>query len=598
VSETPPDWVTAKPAWAPVHNISETPGKIPRPDFKQFDIWRGRLVEMVLQQIVTALKGILMPGKAFGQLQAWGDGIRSLFGGVDFGSLPSPDVVWKNIIETIMNPLGVLKDALARSDLSQLLDILRGTIVTPASEAMQEVKDWWNGLGQQLQDGAENVQDFFDNIWRGFTRQSGSGKSAADVANAAATTSTQADTALQVGEWNNAVLGIRNTSPFGSGMDPTAWAMFDQPTPVTQGGDFPHLAVTAGVVPIAFWIAPNDAKRGSVQWIGKGATDITSFYVDVYRVNVMTGQKEFLHTSPDQVPNLSANWKSMRYDMPTTPTNLRVDTAHGDVLAFGFRLSGSGSHLIACKHYGDLTDPTQTPPRPAAQRTGVGTVAMSSLTWAGDVPWVALGIVEGDVEPPYFAPRTTPFTEVGTFEYPVPTWANFVDGAYGAAGGGGSGGNVVAGGYGEGGKKGQRIGETLVRGVDFPDIPNATITITIGNGGPGGDGSGDGGKGGDTYRHAIPGGKAELRAVGGAPGTNNFVGYDQGPARGEPGGTFTWNGVDYAGGVGGSVGVARTGGAGGSPSAGGGGGSGGTYGISWDGGRGGRGDAHMTARQS
>lgn len=501
---------------------------------------------------------------------------------------------WDDFLASLMDGKGIDLPWVV-TGLSQLLEILRGNVVTPISEAVAGVQDWWNGVQNSFQEAGDRFQDFTDNLWRGFSRLTGGGKSIADVANAASSVSTQADTSMQLAEWTNAILGIRNNAPLWEGIDSTEESNFPM-TDMMVGASPPAVInATAANVPISFWLAPRDAKKGFISWHGQGLTDIVALYIDVYRLNYETSTMELIHTSPDQVPNLSATWKYMNYQITTAD---RIDVAHGEMYGVAWRVVGTGTHQIAGKAASWMPGhQTLHPAKMAASRTGFGDLAFGSIVYSGDMPWFGIGIVEGDVPPPYFAPRTTPFTEVGTFVYDVPTWANFVDGIYSAAGGGGSGGNVVAGGYGEGGKKGQRIGETLVRGVDFPDVLNAQITVTVGNGGHGGDGSGDGGTGGDTYRHAIVGGKAEARAVGGDPGTNNFVGYDQGPARGQHAGTFTWNGIDYAGGTGGTVGAARSGGTGGSPSAGGGGGSGGTYGVSWDGGRGGRGDATFVARQ-
>ncbi|UJD20871.1 minor tail protein [Mycobacterium phage Zimmer] len=477
-------------------------------------------------------------------------------------------------------------------ELTQIMEILGGLIVTPINQAVQQVKDWWVEVQQQASHVAQTIGDVLGGIWGGLTGHPPSGpKSIADVSNAANNTSTKADTGVQIGEWNNAVLGIRNNRAFDSGMDPTGVSMFAIPASATPGGEPPYLTATAAAVPIMFWIAPDDAKRGSVMWFGKGNANITAFYIDVYRMNKSTNTMQLLHSSPDLFPMLSANWKALRYNMQASD---RVDTAHGDVLAIGFRVQGSGSHQIVARYSGWLpADPSQVPQRPSATRTGVGNLALSSINYTGDIPVAALGIVEGDVPPPYFAPRTTEIAAVGAFVYDIPTWAKYIECVYCSGGGSGRGGNGINTVGGEGGGAGQWLTETLVRGVDFP--ANATqITGFVGDGGVFAQAYNPGSPGQATYRDAIPGGKAGV-SVDGGPGGN----VENNDTTGKSPGTITYGEnppQNYVGGNGGNGG--RNGSPGAAPGGGGGGGYGGIYGVGFASGPGARGGAWFRARQS
>ena len=450
-----------------------------------------------------------------------------------------------------------------------------------------------NVVGVGAANMVDTITDILDNVWRGFTRQGGGGKSIADVANAATNTSETADTGLEVGEWNNAVLGIRDNTPLGMGTDPTAVSMFDRPQATAAGGDLPLLNVTSAAVPLAFWTATNDAKRGSIQWIGRGFTNVTALYLDFYAVNKETQAVTLLHTSPDQVPKLTANWQNLRYDMDTP---LRVDTAHGDVLAVGFRVQGTGTHQVAGR-YDSATwpaDATAIPRRPSAQRVGVGNTTLGALTWAGDTPWIALGIVEGDVAPPYFAPRTQSFDIAGAWSYVIPSWAKYVDVIKLGGGGGGAGGNGGVGIAGEGGDAGQWHAETLERGVHFPTA-GATIGGTVSAGGNGGARESNGSAAAPTTRNAIAGGTGASQANGGAGGTGE--GTDGDYIYGDTPGNFVYNGTTYVGG-----GRAQGGNGDGKPGSpaggGGGGGQGGFYTVAWPGGKGARGQVWVVARQA
>lgn len=451
------------------------------------------------------------------------------------------------------------------------------------------------GGGATITDTLENMWSQF---WAGLTGTPGGSKSVADVANAAQQVSSNADTAVQLGEWNNAILGIRNNNAFGSGMDPTGVAMFNVPGPNASGGEPPTVAATSSNVPIAFWISPDDAKRGSVMWYGKGNANITALYIDVYRINRATSTMELLHSSPDQYPQLGTNWKALRYDMAEVD---RVTVAHGDVLAVAWRVTGTGTHQIAGRWGSWLpAETTQTPQRPSATRTGVGNLAFGSINYAGDIPWVALGIVTGDVAPLYYAPRNTEMSTTGAYAYEIPTWANVVECVYLGAGGGGHGGDGAVSRAGTGGEAGEWFTETLVRGVDFPAVGTTTLTGVVGAGGAGGLKEANGGNGGNTTRAAISGGKAAVWAVGGDGGTDYAYGIPTPPTpwpgNGESVSPITFGGQTYSGGLGGSSG--KNGNPGGNPGAGGGGGDGGVFGAAWIGGAGGRGGAWFRARQS
>ncbi|AXH48808.1 minor tail protein [Mycobacterium phage Steamy] len=477
----------------------------------------------------------------------------------------------------------------------QVVDILSGVLVTPINAAVGAVKDFVNGIGTGIKNGAQLVQNTLDGLWGGFLGLLGIGKSAADVANAANNTAIKADTGVQIGEWNNAVLGIRNNKAFDSGMDPTGVSMFSIPGSPSPGAEPPTVAATAAAVPIMFWIAPDDAKRGSVLWFGKGNANITAFYIDVYRMDTTTNTMKLLHSSPDLYTQLSPSWKAMRYNMVTAN---RVDTAHGDVLAIAFRVQGSGTHQIVGRYTGwQPADPSQIPQRPSAVRTGVGDLAFGAINYSGDIPVAALGIVAGDVAPPYQAPRKYTFDTPGQTLFDIPDWANKIDVVMCSAGSGGVGGNGGTGESGASGYAGVWKAETLTRGVDFPT--NATqLALNVGAGGAStGYKESRGAAGGDTVRGAISGGKAALVAPG-APVQDLPYPYGFGlPGYGS--GDFVYNGETYRGSVGVGLSADGANGAPGqTPGGGGGGGRGGIFGIAWAAGSGGNGAVYLTARQS
>ncbi|AHJ88326.1 minor tail protein [Mycobacterium phage 39HC] len=499
---------------------------------------------------------------------------------------------------------------------------LVGALTTAAQKLQDMINSVWTGITRSVLDAPKTLAEMFDalqainplnvlglggmpnifetiaetwnQLWGGFARQIGvGGKSIADAANAASNIAETADQAAQIGEWNNAILGIRDANGFDSGMDPTVVSMYQIPFAGGAGADPPVVPATASAVPVVFWMAEQDDTRGSVTWFGRNNGSLTALYVDVYKVNKTTNQAVLLHTSFDLLPQASTSWKVMRYNMITAN---RVPVVHGDVLMFAIRVQGTGTHEIA-GHYASWlpADTAMIPRRPAGTRSGAaGTISLGSISYVGDIPWVGVGIVEGDIAPPFYAPRTTEFATPGAGQvYNIPTWANYIDviGISGAGGGhGGSGGTSL---HGYSGLAGQWFTETLVRGVDFP--VNATqIVLDIGAGGAGGGREANGQSGGATTRRAITGGKAALSAPGGAARN----GYNTNDAQGYSPGNKTYRGITYAGGQGGVSSSAQNGQPGSAPGGSGAGGAGGFFTVAWAGGAGARGGAWVVARQN
>lgn len=499
-------------------------------------------------------------------------------------------------------------------------DVLLGTGLLASWNNLQElINKIWTGIFQeglptgvnilidQLSDAFHNIpplnvlglaagtivdtfQDIVDQLFRGFSRNSGaSGKSILDVAAQAGGTALTAEGSRDLSEWNNAVLGIRNNKGLMQGMDETEESNFLMDTMFDGGVNPPIVSATAANVPISFWLATEDANKGFISWFGRGFTGITSLFIDIYKFNFDTSTMELIHTSPNQIGMVTASWQTLVYYLDPVD---RFQVVHGEVYGVAWRVVGAGTHEIAGKLSPWLpAHPTKHPQKPAASRTGSGDLAFGSISYSGDVGWFGIGIVDGDTPPPFFAPRQEAFTDVGPYAYTIPPWANFIDCVYLSGAGGGCGGHPITTAHGEGGDAGVWVSETLVRGVDFP-VDAIWLGFNIGAGGEGGPGNTAGSAGEDTYRVAIPSGKAMITAAGGAGGNNQTS-----PAKGDSPGDFTYGGITHMGGEGGSSHAAQDGYPGGR-GAGGGGGAGGTWGVAWGGGDGGSGGAWVNARQS
>lgn len=573
----------------------------------------------VIGDIVELIEGIVLGGGTdlgfpytfpftFGGINtnpvvAFFDNFRRFFDFTNFAS-PSFDIgdAWEGFLN--LTPIGQFI-LTVQQKVQQVINVAWEALVDDDSGAIDRTAyDLANALknipvlnvvGYGAATLVDTFTDILDNIWKGFTRGHGSGKSIADVASAATDTATKADTSLQLGEWNNAVLGLRNNKTLMSGIDETEESTFlisDLYSGSTEPSSF---AATSASSPMAFWRATETAKKGFISWLGKGFANISALYIDIYRFDYTAGQLVKVHTSPNQVGQVTENWGYLVYNIANEAD--RIDVNAGDVLGIALRVVGTGTHAVAGKMMAVPAHPTQVPARLAATRTdGLSTnLSFSALAaiYSANVPWFGIGILTGDAPPNFFAPRTTAYTETGTFTYLIPDWSNTIDVILCGGGGGACGGNpLVTIATGNGGDAGEWQGETLIRGVDFPT--DATeLTITVGARGAGGPGNTPGQPGQPSIRAAVPTGKAALVADGGAAGTGQGVrGY------GLSAGNFTYNDVTYFGGNGGSNGAVRNGQPGMAPGGGGAGGAGGGWGVAWAGGPGGRGSAWVVARQT
>lgn len=486
-----------------------------------------------------------------------------LFQGLIPGSVIDDFNTVENAVETIVNAILIDPLGSIRTVITQIIDIFSGAVVTPINDGVQQVKDWFSSLGSQF-------SDLFNQLWSGLHLTPGTGKSSADVGNAAAGTAGQAQSAVQMGELNSAVLAVRNNKSLMSGIDETEESNFLL-TDLFSGGSDPTdiISATASSVPVAFWRAEQTSKKGFISWFGKGFANVTALYIDVYRANYATSTWDLIHTSPNVIGLADTGWKYMVYNISDVED--RIDIEPGDVLGVAWRVEGTGTHSIAGKSAGSwLPDhPTVVPSRPASTRTGSGAQAFSATTYSSDIPWFGIGIITGDIVPPVLSPRPQTFT-TPTFTYTIPeqfrVYGSIIDVVL--LGDGGAGNPIPAA---PGGAAGTWLGQTLVYGVDIP-LGTTELTGTIGQGGL---------SAGVGCTVVVPGGPTITTAGGAYSGASGFFG--------ESPGTFQYNGIPYAGGgeatVPGQDGFAP----------GGGGGSWATWGAS---GKGARGQVWFNARQA
>ena len=572
-------------------------------DFSDFlaELWAdpGAVISQIGQDMVDGLDGIIL-------------GINTAVGAVasDLSTLLGD--LWSNAGAVIggitKGMVAGLEDSLdfLNAAWNQLGDIVQGIIVTPITEGVARFQDWWASITQGVQQTVDDAADFANDLWSGLMRALGVDKSSADVSNAANELSKKAKDSIDLGEWNNAILGVRNNKSIMQGVDETEESTFLMSDLFTGASAPPSMDVTSAAVPVAFWRATEWATKGFISWFGEGYTNVTGIYIDLYKLNYDTSVMELFHSSGNLDGLADATWKYAVYYMDEAD---RFEVFPGDVIGVGLRVTGSGTHKVAAKSAPWLPGhPTVVPAKPSATRTGSGNLAFGSITYSTDLPWFGIGIVAGDTPPLFFTPRTEAFDTAGANTYTIPEWAQELDVVLVGAGGGGHGGHFFGTGggtKGEGGDAGVWAAETLVRGVDFP-VDATTLTINVGAGGVGGGGFAvpgtpgpqtaaamKGQDGTSSSRSAIASGKAVFSAAGGLGATVLTTVLSSG----ESPGNFTYGGTNYIGG--GTAPAVKGNPTNGKPP--GGGGAGGAHDAAAEagwGGSGGRGGAWVTARQS
>lgn len=470
-------------------------------------------------------------------------------------------------VETIINALSIqnltmlakdFQDWLAtvfnilRAEVSQIFDAIAGAIITPITSRVADFIDWLNGIGQQFALASNSLAHLTDSLWSGLMKALGIGKSAADAGNAAGQAADQIDSAISLGELNNTILAIRNNKSIFSGIDETSESNFLLDSMFTGGADPKAvISATSASVPVAYWRAEQAAKKGTISWFGKGV--VSELRLDLYKANYETSTWDLVHTSPNLSLLTSANWKYTVYSIESGLA--RIDVQPSDVVGCAWRVVGSGTHSLGGVNAGAWMGdhPFAIPARPASTRTGVGSLAFSSTTYSNGIPWFGIGIIDGDVAPPVWAPQTQTFAgPVGgtgasagwlgaSTPYTIPDLVrpgDIFDIVMVGDGGGGRQAKIGQGAH--GGGAGEWKGVRLVYGVDIPLSTKQFQIIT----GPGGDGGNAGNAAGDWGLGCsviIPG-YGVISVKGGARSANSS------PSGASPG-NFEWQGKPYQGGA-------------------------------------------------
>ena len=466
---------------------------------------------MTITEIVEMFTGI--SGGDSTDLTAW---IEDLFDPANFTSLMS------TILDTLSN--------------LSLGDVPPGDEFNAIGNALSNIP-FLNILGIG---GPSNIGDSLQTTWDkligGLVGAVGSGAGLSDLFNISQIVSSRA----RLGEFSWDILGIRGNKSLNTGLLPTSESNFGLDK-VALNGSAPTFALTQSTAIMAFQRISEGAAKGAVSWLGSGVTSLTHAFVNIYKMDTLTGALALVHESANIIGDLSG---SMQYNVYVLPTPINV--VAGEVYGIEVAVRGAGTHSIVGSSTWLPNHPGVYPRRLSAVRNSgtsapPSTIATGSVSYATNVPFMEFGISAGDVDIPH-TPQQLLFNSAGSSSIPIPSWANFVERiVLGGGGGGRRGGGFGL--TGEGGDNGAWAASTLVRGTDFTGV--TSISITVGAGGFGGSSSaGESGGNGGTSSASITG--HILTAAGGVGGNDlNFGGTNK---NGQSPGNITYEGVPYVGG--------------------------------------------------
>ena len=262
------------------------------------------------------------------------------------------------------------------------------------------------------------------------------------------------------------------------------------------------------------------ALKKVIVWHGAGKTNITEFYIAVYKVNQNDGSLDRIHLSDNIISSVSAGWNWNVYNVPNG-----LPALAGEVYAIELRVVGSGTHTIGGATLQWMPDYPGYPKKFGAKRTG-GTAAPASIDaatvdgmYSNDVPFFSIGMDADDVPSTDVDPIEQQFSSPGDYYVNIQPWAVLIDCiGLGAGGAGGSGNNygIPVWISGDNGGNGVWNADTLVRGEDIPwDTTQLHVHVGYGAGATPGGGY-NGANGEATYFEAS--GYVGLNCPGGGGG--------------------------------------------------------------------------------
>ncbi|AVO21624.1 minor tail protein [Mycobacterium phage MooMoo] len=399
---------------------------------------------------------------------------------------------WQLLVDTIIGAVTGVASGISHTleDLAQAL-----TSINPA-----------NILGVLgLGNIAEAIQEFLDALVGGLVGQPGSGATLPDLFNTILKIASQSAR----GDFAWIIHGVSTNKPVDKGKLPSGDANYPYSNantwiPVTQTAT---LAIT--------YRAGKSEPLGVIGYLGKGSTGLSGLYINVRKIDPVTGARVLVHHSPNLASLLpvgdAVDWVYYELDNPL-PREI------SDEYEIQIVPVGSGTHYV--RGYDDDDDipdhPYANVKSDAAVRDESAnpdnpplSIAKSAVVRSSRVMWIETAVDTGTGSD-HHDPAIVYLGSVET-SIPKPKWANAFDLI--GVGGSGAGRQASLAQFGEGGSPGKFNAATYVSGEHFDADDDIVIAFTPGAAGKGG--TGVGGKGGDTV-FTFPG--YELVCDGGAGG--------------------------------------------------------------------------------
>lgn len=443
------------------------------------------------------------------------------------GSTSSGDALglFSNLFTNFFNLLGIFNPA-------QLL----ANVGTDVFNSVSTIENFVTGVlaPTGLLSLGSDVENFFSGLWSALTGTPGTGKSASDVASAAAVLASTVTS-------HSDALSVRDNQSTFLGNGPTEEVTF--PLVNVTGGSPHYLNLTPTNALVGYIRIGKTVNKDAITWLGQTTTGLTGFFVSIYKVDTTTGDHTLVYESTDQLTSVST---LLSWNTYVIPVGDEIAAMPGDVYAIELSVTGAGTYQVIGATQSWLPDhPTNFPKQFGGTRnnanSGVspGTISSGSVVYSTDIPFMGFGVDSGNG---FHAPATISFATAGSGTYAIPPWAKFIDLIFmGGGGSSSSGGFPFSGTNGQGGTGGSWNAVTVQMGVDIP-LTTTDINYTVGSGGVAAF-SGTGSSGTDTVATAT-GWSGGLTAAGGVAG--NITGFGLGPSYGA--GNETFAGTTYYGG--------------------------------------------------
>ncbi|DAZ90357.1 glycine-rich domain-containing protein [Mycobacteroides abscessus] len=393
-------------------------------------------------------------------------------------NIPQINVIGLPLLQTVQN---------------QINDVLAGNIVTPINQVVQDVKDWFAGLGQQVQHltssgtlspihvgspvgGTSLGSDFgkvMDGFWNVIFGDTATGKNTDDFATATAALKQTADDAKAAAIYASDLINLPRRSP--------RWLS----TGTHDDVSFPIINATSTFTPalgklVLIPITPDVARVYKSAKIGITGTTMTQLFVGIYRID--SGGIIVLDTNLGNVKSSVTASKVQTFAIPDP--YLAVD--RGETVFIGaLQVGGTAAPILTNNAMLSVLESVQPVPLFFTQDGGGSLSSLPSSVGTSvelNPAWGALGEVLIESQWTDFNYTGGPGYSGQWFTYTIPSTSRYLYLVGLGAGGAGGGGDGGAGYSGEGGRAGQWVAKRIERGVDI-DWGVTTLSVLVTNGG-------------------------------------------------------------------------------------------------------------------